>query len=94
MPKKTRQEKILSQLRRLREQTENTHLASLSPTEQPVREKPSYEITSLGKVKNAASASKIEVEDYSYVYKDLRKTVVFVTLAVIFEVILSLTASR
>lgn len=85
MPRKTRQEKILSQLRRLqREQT-----ASQPKVEDSKPVVTTINLGSLDLPKAAPSPIKSEPQNYSYVFSDLRKTLIFAAAAITFQVILS-----
>jgi hypothetical protein len=88
MPKKTRQDKILAKLRRLE---------STQPTEKTDALQPQSKISvnldstfSNNENKSLTNQSTKAQFDYSYVVVDLKKTVFFVVVAVIFEVSLSL----
>jgi len=85
MPKKTRQAKVIAQLKRLQtmqgnptntEQTVKTGTINLKdiPVTNPIQPKP-------------------QTIDYRYVLSDLKKTAIFAVVAIVFEVVLSLTAS-
>lgn len=92
MPKKTRQEKILAQLKRLQQQQNSVANPTAEQNSNLVR--PAITITSNLKsfeTKENSDFAPIntKVMDYSYAYKDLRKTLIFVSLAIIFEIILS-----
>ncbi len=87
MPKKTKQDKILAQLHRLQSnqtmsdnnvnQTKTTVSLDLDNINVVAKQTPSI-------------AVKVSNQDYSYVTKDLRKTLFFVVVAIIFEFFLSL----
>lgn len=91
MPKKTRQEKIVAQLKRLQKQqasqpekpvnevTQSPTISVVSPTLESLRPNLSVEL----------SPNKETLINYSYAVADLRKTLVFVVVAIIFEFILS-----
>ena len=79
MPKKTRQQKIISQLRRLQD----------TQVQKPDQPSPVVKLKDLATPQVAAI--KKEPLSYRYVFTDLRKTVIFVAGAIIFEVVLSLT---
>ncbi len=83
MPKKSRQQKIASQLRRLQE-AQNPRSSSNQTVSIKINDftpKPTVEV-------------KREQTNYRYVFVDLSKTVVFVVAAIIFEVVLSFTLLR
>ncbi len=91
MPKKTRQEKVVAQLKRLQQQQA---VVSNSPESNLAEKQPTLTIsTDLKSLETKAPSEQITqktvVADYSYVYKDLRKTLIFVSVAIIFEIILS-----
>ena len=87
MPRKTRSEKILAKLRRLESnQTLTTNPTGASETPIPAT-KIAYEYKSSDS-KVVKTATKQDLEDYSYVFSDLRKTFAFVACAVAFEIIL------
>lgn len=92
MPKKTRQEKILAQLKRL-QQKENivaNPKAEQEPNNNPPEIKLTSNLKSLETKENSVfTPTNNKLIDYSYAYKDLRKTLIFVSLAIIFEIILS-----
>ena|SRR3972149_4140655 len=100
MPKKTREQKMASELRRLKRQ------ASPQKSWEPPKAKaaetrptivPSTGYNNVSEVRVAAlsskEASKTEIQsyDYSYVTSDLKKIVVLSTLTITFEVVLNLT---
>lgn len=85
MPKKTRQEKILVQLRRLQQQTNREQKVSLDKV-------PSISSIIKPLQPEKITSIKTEIVDYSYVFSDLRKTLSFAFGAIIFELVLSLTA--
>ena len=92
MPKKTRQEKILAQLKRLQQQQNIVSNPTIET--KPADAQPEFKIASTLKsleTKENSVSSPINTKelDYSYAYKDLRKTLLFVSLAIIFEIILS-----
>ncbi len=89
MPKKTRQEKILARLRRL-ERVQEPKTANeqnlAGTTEIP---KVSFQLKT---ETNPAAASTIKATsfDYSYVYKDLTRSLIFAAVAVIIQVVLAI----
>jgi len=84
MPKKTKQAKILAQLRRLQEaQNVNREKTQSKIALDLTKEKTTIE-------KEESQAIKSSPRDYSYVISDLKKTLLFVVLAVIFQISLSL----
>ena len=89
MPKKTRQEKILARLRRLEKDQEPTTASEqnlVGTTEIP---KVSFQLKT---ETNPAAASTIKATsfDYSYVYKDITKSLFFAAVAVILQIILAI----
>jgi hypothetical protein len=92
MPKKTRQEKILAQLKRLQQQQSN-------PLVENTIAQPSFEsenvpakinIKSLeSSNSNEQTAQKQTSYDYSHVSKDLRKSLIFAVVSIVFELVLS-----
>lgn len=92
MPKKTRQEKILAQLKRLQQiqnPTNGSSLESLGNTE-PKNTIASTELKSLETKNNVVSnQTSTKTIDYTYAFSDLRKTLIFVSVAIIIEIILS-----
>lgn len=90
MPKKTRQEKILAQLKRLQQRQTQPTQPDTTTQENPSKIEVSTGLKSLEPKNNVVSAGETSKElDYSYAYKDLRKTLFFVSIAIIFEIILS-----
>lgn len=82
MPKKTRQEKILAKLHRLQQEKETVSGNSLPTVETKIS-------LNLKTVNPTISVPTGAPNDYSYVYSDLRKTLIFAVVALIFEVALS-----
>ncbi len=91
MPKKTRQEKILAQLKRLQQIQSSPTTKLESPViSDPIKAVVSTELKSLETKNNAVSEqNSTKSIDYSYAFSDLRKTLVFAAVAIIFEIILS-----
>ncbi|HSX58138.1 MAG TPA: hypothetical protein VLE47_02585 [Candidatus Saccharimonadales bacterium] len=88
MPRKTRSEKILAKLRRLeREQTPSQPGEEVAPINQTTPSKIAYEFKAEEKQQQPAPIRTMAI-DYSYVYKDLRKTAFFAAVAVLFEIVL------
>lgn len=86
MPKKTRQEKILAKLKRL-EKTSEPPIESHSST--PLISV-STNLKSLETTGIVSETPTVKVSsDYSYVYKDLTKTIIFAVVAIVFQIILS-----
>jgi hypothetical protein len=77
MPKKTRQQKILTELRALRNQVQPEN-----PSQSPVSPKPPKVVMT-----SPGSAS----TNYSYVIKDLKKVAILATICFLIEIVLSLT---
>ena len=94
MPKKTRQAKILAQLRRLQDQTKPVQNDTSDEKVSAVKVSSSI-LKSLETPQNTSPKvfSKTETEDYRYVTKDLRKTLIFASGAIIFELVLSVVKS-
>lgn len=84
MPKKTKQEKILARLRRL-EQVQSSDTSVSPSTEIP---KISFKVPSDSQPSVSAMPS-VSIQDYSYVYKDLRKSLLFAALATLLQVVLA-----
>jgi len=87
MPKKTKSQKISSQLRRLKytinlEEGKVSLKGSAIETEDKISEKP--------QVKTIQSISSY---DYSYVFRDLKRIIIISTIIILLEIVLSLTAS-
>lgn len=87
MPKKTKQDKILAQLHRL-QSNQTISESNLNPPKTTV----ALDLEKINVVakQTPTAAIKASSQDYSYVTKDLRKTLFFVVVAVIFEFFLSL----
>ena len=87
MPKKTKAQKISSQLRRLKytinlEEGKVSLKGSAIETEDKIGEKPQVKtIQSIGSY------------DYSYVFRDLKRIIIISTIIILLEIVLSLTAS-
>ena len=92
MPRKTKRQKILARLHRLEQKPEKDFeenagdqtsikidQAQISPTDSKPKEAPQF---------------KTAAYDYSYVYRDVRKIIIFSALALGVEILLSLTASN
>jgi hypothetical protein len=82
MPKKTREDKILARLRRLEKDTSSTRDGVSSNNQ--AEPKITYESVATGQT---SIQSKPLGVDYSYVYKDLTKSLLFAAAAVIFQII-------
>jgi hypothetical protein len=83
MPKKTRQEKIVAQLRRLQNLQEKAE-------EPQSLNKP--QTVSLGSLEQTLTATTKTTEiNYSHVLSDLKKTLLFAVAAIVCEIALSLT---
>ena len=87
MPKKTKQDKILAQLHRL-QSNQTISESNVNPPKATV----SLDLDNINVVAKQipTTAIKVSNQDYSYVTKDLRKTLFFVVVAIIFEFFLSL----
>lgn len=88
MPRKTKQQKILAELRALRSQVQTPINTALTEPK-PVRDSISKERLSTLMSTNQVAAT--FNHDYRYVYKDLRKVAVLATIALLIEIVLSLT---
>ncbi|MCL5411744.1 MAG: hypothetical protein M1150_03320 [Patescibacteria group bacterium] len=99
---KTKQQKILTELRQLKKQVgqqmsveseETIRATVLHPAEEKTTER---KITTFKIAPNQASSSSIETiaYNYSYVYSDLKKITLLASLAIGFEVVLSLIISQ
>lgn len=86
MPKKTRQQKILAELRSLKKELQVPQAVPSNPTPN------SYQVNQ-ERVANPITISPVNAiaYDYSYLFKDLRKVAVLSTIAILIEVVLSLT---
>ncbi len=91
MPKKTRQEKILARLRRLENSQEQASVSTTANNNPTISEpqKVSFEFQSETKKQVTNPTASVSL-DYSYVYKDLTKSLAFAAVAIIFQVILAL----
>ncbi len=89
MPRKTRSKKILAKLHRLEQSQTPVEEAAVQDevTASPAAPVVSYQFKPSETVTKTATTIASHL-DYSYVYKDLRKTLFFATAAVIFEVLL------
>ena len=89
MPKKTRQEKILARLRRLEKDQNPVGVSDQNLVGAAQTPKVSFQLKT---ETNPAAAAPIKATsfDYSYVYKDLTKSLVFAAVAIIFQVILAI----
>ena len=88
MPKKTRQEKILARLRRL--EGSQTRVEGVQPTIEQLPEGPKVSFVLKPKTSQPTTATSADVVDYSYVYKDLTKSLIFAAVAVTLQVLLAL----
>lgn len=89
MPKKTRQEKILAKLRRL--EKDQAPLETNSPGLVGTTEIPQVSFQLKTETNSAASVpTRVASFDYSYVYKDLTKSLVFAAVAVILQIVLAI----
>ena len=87
MPKKTKQGKILAQLHRLQSNQNTASETSSSSTKTQV----SLNLESITKESQIVEGvpTKSAIYDYSYVMLDLKKTLFFAVIAIIFEFFLS-----
>ena len=93
MPRKTKKQKILAKLRRLENQSSTIKEETNSPTE--------YKLDTNQIIVNEVRSEKIDrsaqlgtLQDYSHVSKDIKKIIILSTIALGFELLLSLTASN
>ena len=84
MPPKTKEQKILARLHRLQ------RLQNLTQSPARVVE---TETVPTAPTKPIETSEENLAENYSYVYKDLRKILILASLAIATEIILSLTSS-
>ena len=88
MPKKTRQEKILARLHRLEKEQNNSVEINFNNSEKSQSPRVSYEPKEeTNPTKERQSSENI---NYAYVYSDLKKTLFFAAVAVIFQVVLGI----
>lgn len=87
MPKKTREEKILARLRRLEKDQNQPKVVNGEDQPSSIAPKISFDFKSPANVPTTSPTTPTSA-DYSCVYKDLTKTIVFAACAVIFEVAL------
>ncbi len=94
MPRKTRQQKILAELRTLRSQTQVPQSGSLSTEgamSSAVETVSKSRLTTLLNSPVTSNPSKTSALQYSHVFADLRKVAILATIALLIEVVLSLT---
>lgn len=94
MPRKTRQQKILAELRTLRSQIQVPQEQSSleEETQSPKVESISKSrLTTLLNTPVSSIQSKTSALTYDYVFRDLRKVALLATIALLIEVVLSLT---
>lgn len=84
MPRKTRQEKILAQLRRLQKDQSQTN-----PDKKPEPESSTVSLNLEPLTAPTISQPKPTQEDYGYVISDLKKTTFFAAAAITFQIALS-----
>lgn len=90
MPKKTRQEKILAQLKRLQQLQSNQSVQN-NKIEKETKTTIKVDLNPVETEKPIVSRNEKKVDfDYSYVTKDLRKSLIFAAAAIIFEIALSI----
>lgn len=87
MPKKTRQEKILARLRRLEQEKTAITAQTEQNSAKTVAPKISYQFE--GGLKTQETVTAKVTADYSYVYKDLTKSLLFAAVAIIFQFLLA-----
>jgi len=86
MPKRTRQEKMAAQLRRLQSLQQTQGAPSTTISLENITKDQSAETQVLTQPRTPVRP---DVMDYTYVFSDLRKTLIFATAAIIFELALS-----
>jgi len=94
VPRKTKKEKILARLHRLEQQAETPASDSSVGLQNRYREVVSSQdlIKQEPKIEKPLAAA-TSGQDYSYIYKDLRKIFILTAVAISAEIVLSLTAS-
>jgi len=96
MPKKTREEKIAAQLRRLKQQIASQEIGpqEVPDTKTPPVSSPTISLDSLA-IKSPAATPlakpKLDRYSYSYVSSDLKKIAVLAAAMIIFEISVNLT---
>jgi len=99
MPKKTKEQKMASELRRLKRQASpqkswNAPRAKVVEIRSTVLPSAGYNVNEVGvEALSSKNGSKTEIQsyDYSYVTSDLKKIVVLSIITITFEVVLNLT---
>lgn len=92
MPRKTRQQKILTELRTLRNQLQTPEKAETSTSNQTRNSISTEKLSSL--MQTPVIASRVtNTADYRYIASDLRKVAVLATIAFLVEIVLSLTVN-
>lgn len=98
MPKKTKEQKMASQLRRLKKQSQPQKRRVETKTKQveiksAVLPPTSYGLddVKVGSLSKKPFKTETQRYDYSYLNSDLKKIVIFSIIAITFEVVLSLT---
>ena len=92
MPRKTRQQKLAAELRSLKSQLRTSEMTEVSSVPQSETRKTlaANRLSQLLNTTTLAATSRNNY-DYGYVVKDLRKVAVLATIALLIEVVLSLT---
>lgn len=93
MPRKTKKQKILAKLHRLENQSSTLKEDTNSPAEYKLGSN-QIMVTEVKPEKIDRSAQLGTIQDYSYVSKDIKKIIILSTIALGFELLLSLTASN
>lgn len=88
MPKKTREEKILARLRRLEQEQDTTSSQSGETGTKPKPQLISFQQSTRPQLD--FSKPNRTVTDYSYVYSDLTKSLLFAAVAIFFQIILAI----
>ena len=95
MPKKTREEKILARLHRLERENSQQLPPETNATQVEITKPSGISLKQISPAKAQAPLHhNIETVDYSYVAGDLKKTLILTAIALLFEIVLSLTASN
>lgn len=94
MPRKTRKEKLAASLHKLQRQLENPSTPEASTQSENIRPEGRISLKGLPKVtfKNERVAI-VDIHEYSYIARDLRKILLIAAGAILLEIALSLTLS-
>lgn len=87
MPKKTRQEKIIAKLRRL-ESSQN--IPDEAAQQNQENKTPTISLDLKSENTQDIQTNSTSIWDYSYVYKELTKSLIFAALAIGFQIILAI----